>query len=362
MTHFRKAHPKPLAAAVFTLVLAAGASNVLAQSSGAGAASTHSPMAQQQVNSQQSGSQNYRAMRANDMIGMPVVGRDNQRLGTLSDLVVDINTGDVRYALLSFDRGWFQEDAQVAVPAKQLFQSSRADALVLQNANRDQLMSAAVRRTDDEAGLFGNQPLWTRVDRAWGMDPPAGAFGAMRATRIIDREVNTATEDDIGEIEALVIDLAKSKVHYAVLEFDPGWLSPERKIAVPLTAFQRGRGMESDELSTSLTKQRVASMPALDPNWYGRLNEPAYVAGLDRTFFGAGFGTGMADASTMGSGPNTGLFNRLDTDRNGWIDRRELDAMPDLGQHWSAADANRDGRLTPQEFSRLGERGEGRRQ
>ncbi|TFZ04275.1 PRC-barrel domain-containing protein [Ramlibacter rhizophilus] len=362
-----KARLHIISGAVLALALAGGAA-AQAQSSGATGSSGSQAMQAQQGSGAQSGVQNYRGMRVNDMIGMPVVSPDNRRMGTLSDLVIDISTGDVRYALLSFERGLFQEDALAAVPTKQLFQTVRDGALVLQGMNREQLMASAVRRTDYEGGLFDrrearlfdNRPLWTGIDRTWGMGTPTATPGAMLATRIIDREVNTATEDDIGEIEALVVNLANSKVHYAVLEFDPGWLSPERKIAVPITAFQRGRGMESDELSTNLTKQRVGNMPALDRNWYGRLNDPAYVAGVDRTFLGVGTGTALVDTGVMGSGPNTNLFNRLDEDGNGWLDRRELDAVPDLGRHWGTVDADRDGRLSRQEFTRFGVREERR--
>ena len=51
---------------------------------------------------------------------MEVQNPQGQDLGKISDMVVNMNTGDVRYAVLEFDPGIFKGEKLFAVPTKQL--------------------------------------------------------------------------------------------------------------------------------------------------------------------------------------------------------------------------------------------------
>ncbi|MEJ7931791.1 PRC-barrel domain-containing protein [Ramlibacter sp. AN1015] len=306
----------------------------------------------------------YQGIRANEIIGMPVRSEQQQKLGEISDLLVDMQSGDIRYAILQFDRGIFSEEARFAVPLKELQLSQGRDVMVYPNMSRARLADAAIRRTDYDGiwgnNLLGNRDLWGRIDRAWGVQQPTGTTRAMLASTILDKDVDTAGNDDVGEIETLVVNLANSRVHYVVMEFDPGWLAPERKVALPITAFQMPPGRE--DLILSITRERAAALRELDRNWFNNLNNPEYVADMDRYLLNSvpGIMTANLASGEQTMGANADLFGRLDTDKDGSLNRAEFDAVPELGRHWNAADGNSDGRVSREEFSRFGVRVERR--
>jgi Ca2+-binding EF-hand superfamily protein len=44
-------------------------------------------------------------------------------------------------------------------------------------------------------------------------------------------------------------------------------------------------------------------------------------------------------------------FKELDTDHDGYISRAEGTSRPDVREHWNTIDVNKDGKLSPKEFS-----------
>lgn len=60
------------------------------------------------------------------------------------------------------------------------------------------------------------------------------AIRQQRASRIIGMNVRGPKGENLGEIEDLAIDMKTGQVHFAVLEFDPGFLSGERLIPIPV--------------------------------------------------------------------------------------------------------------------------------
>jgi len=61
-----------------------------------------------------------REMRASQLIGMDVEGSDGKHVGKIRDLVVNVTTGEVRYAMLEFDPGIFSSEMVFAIPLKEL--------------------------------------------------------------------------------------------------------------------------------------------------------------------------------------------------------------------------------------------------
>lgn len=60
---------------------------------------------------------------------MEVQNPQGQDLGKISDMVVNMNTGDVRYAVLEFDPGIFKGEKLFAVPTKQLRMAPDRDTI-----------------------------------------------------------------------------------------------------------------------------------------------------------------------------------------------------------------------------------------
>ncbi|MBU2408441.1 MAG: PRC-barrel domain-containing protein, partial [Gammaproteobacteria bacterium] len=64
--------------------------------------------------------QAYRALTASNIIGKSVRGENGKNVGQVEDLVVNLNDGKVRYAILSFDPGIFESEDLYAIPIKEL--------------------------------------------------------------------------------------------------------------------------------------------------------------------------------------------------------------------------------------------------
>jgi sporulation protein YlmC with PRC-barrel domain len=75
---------------------------------------------------------NMRLVRASELLAKDVKDRAGNEAGEIEDLVVDLSTARVRYAVVELDRGWAQSDRMVALPldAIELPQDRDADAVL----------------------------------------------------------------------------------------------------------------------------------------------------------------------------------------------------------------------------------------
>ena len=228
--------------------------------------------------SQSAASQGYRPLRASKVVGMEVQNPKGQDLGKISDMVVNMNTGDVRYAVLEFDPGIFQGEKLFAVPTSQLRMAADRDTITY-NMSKDKLESAAVPRGDWNAA-WGDTKYLSNLDKAWGIKQPSGGAVAHRVSDLLGKDVNNREGNKIGEIEELVVNMATQKVHYAVLEFDPSLAAREQNFALPLRAFDLSQ--DRDQLVLDVDKARLQTMQSFTDSRYDNLNDRAWVSDIDR--------------------------------------------------------------------------------
>lgn len=294
----------------------------------------------------------YRAMRTSKMIGMQVRNAEGKNLGKISDLIVNMNTGDVRYAMLEFDAGIFTAEQLFAVPTTQLRMAADRDDLVY-NMTRDKLERASIDRR-----VWGNrQPIdsayLSTLDKVWGVVQPAQGALAHRASDLIGKDVNSRSGEDIGDIKDLVINMATQKVHYAVLAFDPSWTSPERLYAFPLRSFNLTA--DRDKVVLDIDKARLQSMKAFTDRDFARLNDSTWVADIDR-YFVTVLPVLVASPKAGGNASNTeptslsALFTRLDDDKNGMLSKTEVKDSADVDRNWSRMDKDGNGTVSRDEF------------
>lgn len=225
-------------------------------------------------------STNYRGLRASAIIGKAVRNPEGTNLGEINDLIVDMNTGDVRYAILEFDLGIFQGERLFAVPTNQLRMAADREELVY-NMTRDTLERTAVNRADWNQ-TWRDPNYLANLDKTWGVVQPSRSARAHRVSDLLNQDVKSRQGNKIGEIEELVINMANQKVHYAVLEFDRSWAAPEEFYAFPVSAFnQTGT---SDDLVLDVDRSKLQAMKAFPEDRYTSLNDPAWVADVDRNF------------------------------------------------------------------------------
>jgi sporulation protein YlmC with PRC-barrel domain len=124
--------------------------------------------------------------RASELLDADVVAQDGQDIGEIEDLVVDAQGGALRYAVVEFEKGWFEADKLVSVPTNAL--SPRGEDELVFNGTKDQLAQAPAFDRDKWPDL--NEPRYrSGIDRfvgGWGggtagsapmarpADPPRG--------------------------------------------------------------------------------------------------------------------------------------------------------------------------------------------
>lgn len=210
------------------------------------------------------------AFTATELIGIKVNGAQGKDIGEIKDLIVNVNTGDVRYALLQFDPGFFKSDKLFAVPLKELSMESGQKALRYANTSRQQVERAGVGKADWKKAV-DNRRYLDGLDENYGFKPVAGTSRSFRASELIGKDVNSRAGKDIGKIKELVIDMHAAKISYAVLSFDPSWTTGDKLYAFPLTAFKLER--DKDDLMLDVDRSMIASMKAFNANKWTHLND-----------------------------------------------------------------------------------------
>lgn len=212
----------------------------------------------------------YRAMRVSKIIGMDVDGANGKKVGEIKDLIVNVNTADVRYAILEFDPGFLKSEEFFAIPLSALKYVADDKPLLYQEVTRAQLDKTAVGKADWEKALDNSRYI-SALDKNYGYKPPSGGTRSIRASKLLGKDVDSRADKSIGEIKELVLDMGASSVDYVVLAFDPSWLSPEKIFAFPLTDFITAS--DKDDLILDVDRSTVQSMKNFDAKHWENLND-----------------------------------------------------------------------------------------
>jgi len=127
-----------------------------------------------------------KANKASSLIGMEVRNPQNERLGEIKDLVVDLNSGKIGYLVLSVGGFLGIGDKYVAVPPNSLRAAPDQDRLVL-NADKAKIQNAPGFAKSSWPDV--NSSSWTADSSYWLSDQ--SAQGTAASTRS-----GTATESD----------------------------------------------------------------------------------------------------------------------------------------------------------------------
>ena len=283
----------------------------------------------------------YRALRASQLIGKDVKSPEGKSLGKIEDLIVDMNTGQVRYSILAFDPGVFSTERLFAVPTSELRMSGDKDDLVY-NMTRERLDKAGVGvERKSWPGALRDRKYLAGLDSAYGVTQPSSDRRAFSAKELVGKDVNNRQGNDIGDIKDLVINMGTRTVHYAVLAFDPSWTAPEKLYAFPLRAFNFTDG--KDELVLDVDKAKLQAMRSFDSKLWTQLNDPVIVADVDRYLVTV---TPVVNVATPAA-----LFARLDNNNDGSLSQAEAKANSGVHAAWTKLDQDKDGKVSRAEFT-----------
>ena len=289
----------------------------------------------------------FRDMRASKLIGTDVRNAQNENLGEIKDLVIDVNNARVHYAVLSFGGFLGLGDKLFAYPIGAFSPSADGDKLVL-NIDKEKL-KAAPGFEAQKYPEWNDHKYETDVNRYFG---PTVALERMpnqnlrRATELIGKDVNDRNGKDVGEIEDLVINIGNGRVHYAVLEFDKSWSLNDKLLAIPLRAMTYTDGRK--DLVLNVDKSKLDTKLAFDKNRWPDINNPTYLVDVDRYLMVV-----VPEKTAMSNNSmdrSDAAFRRLDTNNDGMLSNAEAGKDTAVMGMWKQLDKDGNGSISRAEF------------
>ncbi len=179
----------------------------------------------------------YRGYMGTKLLGATVKNMKDEQLGKIEDLVINMNTGEVRYAILSFGGLLGVGDDWYAVPVRELRPDADDDDLIA-NLDKNRLENSKKFSKDTWPK---EKSFWDEADKVYGIAPatppaaqPSKSPTAFRAKDLIGKDVRSL-DKRAGKIEDLVVDMHGQRVHAVVFGRDGVAQNPW--VGLPTNAF-----------------------------------------------------------------------------------------------------------------------------
>ncbi len=260
------------------------------------------------------------AAKASDLIGMTVKNNQDEKLGKVEELAVDVESGRIVQVILSTGGFIGIGDALTAVPPSALHRDVALKVLHL-DADKEKLqgapkfeMSKWAEYSDSEhlAGVYrhyGEEPAFTfiqrgdavrapntisirKADGTWDKDRvssdsqwmiPASRLGQVQqASKLMGTPVNNLQNEKLGKVENLLVDLPSGRV-VAIIVSSGGFLGMGDELsAVPPTALRFTT--DRDALQLDASKEMLSNAPHFKANQWPDLGQPSYADGVYRAY------------------------------------------------------------------------------
>ena len=261
------------------------------------------------------------AAKASDLIGMTVKNNQDEKLGKVEDLAVDVESGRVVQVILSTGGFIGIGDTLTAVPPSALHRDVALKVLHL-DADKEKLqgapkfeMSKWAENSDCThlSGVYryyGEEPalrfiqkgdavrdasptISTRkADGTWAKDrissksqcmiPESRLSQLQKASKLMGTPVKNLQDEKLGKVENLLVDLPSGHV-VAVIVSSGGFLGMGDELsAIPPTALRFTT--DRDTLQLDASKEMLSNAPHFKANQWPDLGQPSYAAGVYRAY------------------------------------------------------------------------------
>jgi sporulation protein YlmC with PRC-barrel domain len=224
-------------------------------------------------------------MRAKQLIGMKVHNVQGEDLGEVKDLIVDTDNERVHYAVLSFGGTAGLGAKHFAFPVSSFSPDADGKKLTLK-VDKEKLKEAP--------GFARDQwPDWNSDAYRADLDRQLKRFGEVthprapsehlaRASKLIGKDVKDRDGKKVGEIQDLVVDIGKGRVHYAVLDFDKAWSTEDKLLPVSLKSLQLSPRDRRMDVVMKTTREQLDMSRGFAKNEWPDINNPAFQRDIDR--------------------------------------------------------------------------------
>jgi sporulation protein YlmC with PRC-barrel domain len=262
------------------------------------------------------------AAKASDLIGMTVKNNQDEKLGKVEDLALDVESGRVVQVILSTGGFIGIGDTLSAVPPGALHRDAANKVLQL-DADKEKLKGAPefvmskwaensdCKHLSEVYRLYGEEPALTfiqrgdavqdaspstvstrKADGTWDKDrissksqcmiPVSRLSQVQKASKLMGTPVKNLQDEKLGKVENLLVDLPSGRV-VAVIVSSGGFLGMGDELsAVPPTALRFTTDRDTLQLDTS--KEMLASAPHFKANQWPDLGQPSYASGVYRAY------------------------------------------------------------------------------
>jgi sporulation protein YlmC with PRC-barrel domain len=228
--------------------------------------------------------QHTAVLSASTLIGDSIVNREGDDLGDLEELMIDLTSGRIAYAVLSFGGFLGLGEKLFAIPWDALAVDQEEERLIL-DVDEEMLEDAPgfdkndwpatpgrdlVRQAYDH---YGYEPYW-RLGEAREMESQLSLV--LSASTLTGDKVVNPEEEDLGELEALMIDLESGIIAYAVLSFGGFMGLGDKLFAIPWDAIVVDEAEE--RLILDIDEETLEDAPGFDKDDWPAAPNREYVA------------------------------------------------------------------------------------
>ncbi|MCD6050153.1 MAG: antigen, partial [Verrucomicrobia bacterium] len=261
------------------------------------------------------------AAKASDLIGMTVKNYQDDKLGKVEELAVDVESGRVVQVILSVGGIAGIGDRQIAVPPSALHHDV-AQKVVHLDSTKDRLKAApkfemskwneysATNHLRTVYGYYGEEPALTfiendraerneapdtisvrRPDGTWEnrterqartMIPSSRLAQVQKASKVIGMSVKNKQDEKLGDVNNLLVDLTSGRI-VAVVVSSGGFIGLGDDLsAVPSSALSYNA--DRNALQLDATKDMLSRAPHFKSNQWPDFSEPTYAHSVYRAY------------------------------------------------------------------------------
>jgi sporulation protein YlmC with PRC-barrel domain len=226
--------------------------------------------------------------KANSLIGHEIRNGSNQPIARISELVVDLESGRVLYAIVSIDGTAGKSDRLVAVPPGAFLEEGEQLQVI---GDWQKLLGAPTflkgeeKRPDMESPDFVMSVYkWFEQSTWWEPGAEAPDFVSVhRASELVGMDVRNMSDQKIGHVENVMIDLSCGRVPYVILSPDPNLhLQNNNLYALPPNSLTSANDGKS--LNTSIDRDKLAAAPRFDKNHWPDMSNPGWASRVYQAF------------------------------------------------------------------------------
>ena len=233
--------------------------------------------------------------RSADLIGLDVRNKAGEEIASINDLVIDLKSGEVRYAALSsggvagfggkmFAVPWHAMTFMMGEPNKTDSRYFVFDVTKQQLEQSEGFDTSKWPNVADPkwASMVKGEHQAKTEEHADSANRPTVAYETVfRASKIKGLDVRNDANEDLGDVDEVVIDVTKGHVKYLVLSHGTILTGGNKLFAIPLSAITLAHASDKSYILFNVSQDTLKNAPGFDKNNWPNMGDPAWTRNVD---------------------------------------------------------------------------------